>query len=233
MWKTLGIPLIVATFVGTIHGSVIFPLDHNELLTVSSRPHHSRTRRLARRHREYFQRRNHSFSTTDRRNVFLTTTMHKGVGSLPLAFTPLQAGKFLSVAALIGCIGKKLQSESFTRALYFWIHAGPVVMHYKFTRWYLTKTKAPLEKRDIVYNTLHDKYCDRCLNIALQLKGLYVKVCNFRSWYFRLFVPFIPLSSFSFLNGRLPKLFRADLILSLHNILNYSLVFKIPYHKHP
>ena len=177
MWSKRGILLFVATvIIGGTDGSVIFPLDHHEPL--SSRHRHTKSQRIAKRQRQDFQQqRRYSLST--RTNDLLATTMCCGVGSLPLAFTPLQAGKFLSVAALIGYIGKKLQSESVSRALYFWIHAGPVVMHYKFTRWYLTKTKAPLEKRDVVYNALHDKYCDRCLDIALQLKGLYVKVCIF------------------------------------------------------
>jgi aarF domain-containing kinase len=71
-----------------------------------------------------------------------------------------------------------LQSESVNRACYFWFHAGPVVCHYKFTRWYLSRTNAPLQKRDRVYNALHDRYCRRCLNIALHLKGLYVKIAQ-------------------------------------------------------
>lgn len=95
-----------------------------------------------------------------------------------LAFTPVQAGKFLSLAAVVGYLAKQLRSESFSRAIYFWFHAGPVVAHYKFTRWYLEKTKAPLEKRDLVYNSLHDKYCIPCLDIALHLKGLYVKIAQ-------------------------------------------------------
>jgi hypothetical protein len=71
---------------------------------------------------------------------------------------------------------KMLKSESFGRASYFWFHAGPIVAHYKFAKWWLTKTKAPLEKRNHVYNSLHDNYCNRALQIALHLKGLYVKV---------------------------------------------------------
>ena len=96
--------------------------------------------------------------------------------SMQLAFTPLQAGKFLSLAAVAAYLGKQLRSESVSRALCFWFHAGPVVVHYKFARWYLEWTKAPLVKRDLVHNALHDKYCNPCLALALNLKGLYVKV---------------------------------------------------------
>jgi hypothetical protein len=95
---------------------------------------------------------------------------------MPLAFSSVQPGSWVLLATALGYVGNKLRSESVTRALYFWVHAGPIVVHYKFTRWFLDKTKAPLEKRDRVYNTLHDKYCQKSLDIALHLKGLYVKV---------------------------------------------------------
>mmetsp|Transcript_81788 Transcript_81788/g.237139 ORF Transcript_81788/g.237139 Transcript_81788/m.237139 type:complete len:598 (-) Transcript_81788:312-2105(-) len=95
-----------------------------------------------------------------------------------LAFSPAQAGKFLSLGLILSFLGQQIQSESVRRAAYFWFHAGPVVLHYKFTRWYLTTTNASLEKRNSVYNSLHDRYCNRCLDIALHLKGLYVKIAQ-------------------------------------------------------
>lgn len=69
-----------------------------------------------------------------------------------------------------------LNAESVKRATYFWLHAGPVVAHYKFAKWWLTKTNASLEKRNRVYDSLHDNYCNQALQIAFHLKGLYVKV---------------------------------------------------------
>lgn len=98
------------------------------------------------------------------------------VSSPPLAFSPVTSGGIVLLASAIGYIGHKLNSEAVKRALFFWVHAGPIVAHYKFTRWYLHKTNAPLERRDRVYNSLHDRYCDKCIDIALHLKGLYVKV---------------------------------------------------------
>ena len=89
---------------------------------------------------------------------------------MPLAFSA-QHGGLLLVAASLGYIGKMLKSEAVNRAFYFWVHAGPIVFHYKFTRWYLCKTHAPLEKRDKVYNVLHEKYCNRTMGIVLHLKG--------------------------------------------------------------
>jgi hypothetical protein len=82
----------------------------------------------------------------------------------------------LLAGAVVVCLQKVLKSQSVRRAASFWFHAGPIVAHYKFTKWWLTKTKAPLEKRNLVYNSLHDNYCNQALQIALNLKGLYVKV---------------------------------------------------------
>ena len=93
-----------------------------------------------------------------------------------LAFSPAQSGGAAAAIAAVAYLGSRLATESVKRAVYFWIHAGPIVMHYKFTRWYLGQTKATLEKRDRVYNELHDRYCQKSLDIALHLKGLYAKV---------------------------------------------------------
>jgi aarF domain-containing kinase len=67
-------------------------------------------------------------------------------------------------------------SEPARRAVYFWRHAGPMVVHYKFTEWWLEKSEAPLERRNLVYGKLHDRYSEPSLEIILHLKGLYVKI---------------------------------------------------------
>jgi hypothetical protein len=96
--------------------------------------------------------------------------------SMPLAFFDArQGGWFLVGTAALGYLSNKLRSEAVSRAFYFWSHAGPIVAHYKFTRWFLRKTKAPLEKRDQVYNALHDKYCQQSIDIALHLKGKFIQ----------------------------------------------------------
>jgi hypothetical protein len=95
---------------------------------------------------------------------------------MPLAFFDArQGGWFLVATAGLGYLSNKLRSEAVSRAFYFWSHAGPIVAHYKFTRWFLRKTKAPLEKRDQVYNALHDKYCQQSIDIALYLKGKFIQ----------------------------------------------------------
>ena len=95
-------------------------------------------------------------------------------GGNPLVNNPL----FLAAAGVGGLriVGGILTSERFKRAMYFWKHAGPVVAHYKFTQWWLTISGAPLEKRDYVYESLHNRYCDSTMELVLHLKGLYVKI---------------------------------------------------------
>lgn len=61
--------------------------------------------------------------------------------------------------------------EATRRAAYFWTHAGPMVVHYRFTQWWLKATDAPLEKRNVVYEKLHNRYCEPSLDIILNLKG--------------------------------------------------------------
>ena len=156
----------------------------------------------------------------------------QGIGRL--AFTPYQATISLSLMSALGSIGRTLQSESMKRAIYFWFHAGPVVLHYKFTRWHLTRTNAPLQKRDRVYNNLHDRYCQRCLNVALHLRGLYVKV---RSAVILLPITLLLLRHadacfFSCSFHRLLKLSLAGRTSSLPSTLSCSLQSKTRFHNH-
>ena len=66
--------------------------------------------------------------------------------------------------------------EATKRALFFWTRAGPMVVHYRFTQWWLGATTANRERRDRVYNVLHERYCQPSLDIILHLKGLFVKI---------------------------------------------------------
>ena len=82
-------------------------------------------------------------------------------------------------------INKVIRSESVRRATYFWWNIGPVVVHYKFTKFWFTKinTTADLTKRNQVYNKLHTRYAPKCYDSALHLKGLYIKlmqICSSR-----------------------------------------------------
>ncbi|CAJ1895898.1 unnamed protein product [Cylindrotheca closterium] len=93
-------------------------------------------------------------------------------------FGKVKSGGIVLLGATTIQLAKFLTSEVFSRALYFWVQAGPIVVHYKFTRWFLKKTKAPLEKRNEVYDSLHNKYSKRSFDIALHLRGLYVKMAQ-------------------------------------------------------
>jgi hypothetical protein len=163
---------LMGILLSNVDGSVIFPF-HNSESPASNR-------RFG-QDRECRRQRNTGTFWYPRRNTpnavqLPTSSLLPNSSNMPLAFSSVQPGSWVLLATALGYVGNKLRSESVTRALYFWVHAGPIVVHYKFTRWFLDKTKAPLEKRDRVYNTLHDKYCQKSLDIALHLKGLYVKV---------------------------------------------------------
>jgi hypothetical protein len=73
-------------------------------------------------------------------------------------------------------IEKLHKSEPVRRATYFWRHAGPIVAHYKLTNNWLSLCRADQEDRDRAFEVLHDQYAQPALNIALHLRGLYVKL---------------------------------------------------------
>lgn len=67
-------------------------------------------------------------------------------------------------------------SEPVRRCAWFWIKAGPIVVHYKFAKRWLRFRGADLETRDRVYESLHEQYSQPALDIAFHLRGLYVKM---------------------------------------------------------
>lgn len=66
--------------------------------------------------------------------------------------------------------------EPASRAFYFWTRTGPIIVHYKFTQWWLTASKAPRERRDTVYEKLHNRYSRPSQEIILHLSGLFCKI---------------------------------------------------------
>ena len=105
----------------------------------------------------------------------------KNMGEMPSRIfrTAFRNPKWLLVGGIVYQSQKALRSEAFRRATRFWIKVGPMVVHYKFTRWWLTKvTKAPLETRNAVYQVLHETYSVVAMDVALELKGLYVKIAQ-------------------------------------------------------
>lgn len=129
----------------------------------------------------------------------------RGIALAALA-TSIPTKRFVlsGVAALYAAhtIQKLRASDPLRRSLYFWSHAGPIVVrrsesgvclpndihlhlkrpallskaHYKFTRWWLTASKADRPKRDLVFESLHNRYSQPALGLVLHLRGLYVKM---------------------------------------------------------
>jgi len=68
------------------------------------------------------------------------------------------------------------RSEPVRRAVYFWVHAGPIIAHYKFTNRVLNLKRADKATRERVWNTLHDRYAQPSLDLIFALRGLFVKL---------------------------------------------------------
>ena len=82
------------------------------------------------------------------------------------------------VASVVSAGMLFLCAEPVRRAVYFWVNAGPIVAHYKFTKWWLGTRTTTREHRDAVYGRLHNRYCQPALNVVLNLKG---KIASSRS----------------------------------------------------
>jgi hypothetical protein len=161
-------------------GSVVFPRDNDLLFSRLRRNPGTREDRQSRKSRRLGLTKDPPMSSFRRQSQFPAAANYQ---RMPLAFSGVNAigrsGPWLVAAVALVQAVNCLRSEALNRAVHFWVKAGPIVAHYKFTRWWLRKTKAPLEKRDAVYNILHNRYCNPSLDIVLDLKGLYVKVCMY------------------------------------------------------
>jgi aarF domain-containing kinase len=51
-----------------------------------------------------------------------------------------------------------------------------MIAHYKWTQWWLEKSRADRTLRDKTYERLHNQYADPALSVMMHLKGLYCKV---------------------------------------------------------
>lgn len=104
-----------------------------------------------------------------------TVFLMAAAGAINMPSKRLVVSGLLAVTT-IHVIRKLYTSEPVRRAGYFWRHAGPIVAHYKFTQRWLKFQQADQEKRDRVYEELHNRYCQPALDIAFHLRGLYVKM---------------------------------------------------------
>ena len=67
-------------------------------------------------------------------------------------------------------------SEQLGRTVYFWTHAFPIYLDYRYTQW--SVSSLPEAEQDVRYNRLHDKHAQEILEIVLHLKGLYIKLAQ-------------------------------------------------------
>jgi len=67
-------------------------------------------------------------------------------------------------------------TNSFLRAFAFWRRAGPILVHYKFTQSWFKIRKHPFEKRDKIWNKIHNKHAPEVYNIITEFRGVFVKM---------------------------------------------------------
>ena len=125
--------------VSSVVASVIFPYGQSSIRYRRTRfKDHEAVKKSSRR----------QYDTNIMRRQARSVATH-GIGMIN-NFGPVRSGGVLLLGVTAIRLAKFLRSEVFSRALYFWVHAGPIVVHYKFTRWFLKKTKAPLESESIL-----------------------------------------------------------------------------------
>jgi aarF domain-containing kinase len=107
-------------------------------------------------------------------------------------------------AAAIVIIGKGISSEPVRRTVYFWTHVGPIIIHYRFTKWWMRINSIDIVRRNEIYETLHNKYSQPTYNMILHLKGLYVKIGQILSSRPD-FVPYQYVTIFSQLQDSIPQ----------------------------
>ena len=66
--------------------------------------------------------------------------------------------------------------EPMIRAIRFWRHVGPIVVHYKFTELWFKVAHVDAETRRNTWDKLHAMHAQTGLHIILELRGLFVKI---------------------------------------------------------
>lgn len=87
-----------------------------------------------------------------------------------------QPTTYIVGAAALGVLAKVYSSEPIHRCCYFWSHVGPIIVHYKFAKWWMKISNKGIARRDYVFDALHTKYSQPSLDVILHLRGLYVKI---------------------------------------------------------
>ena len=66
--------------------------------------------------------------------------------------------------------------EVISRVASFWRSTGGLICHYKFTQAWLALNHIDRQKRDEIYERLHNRYAPQALDIILNMRGLFIKV---------------------------------------------------------
>ena len=70
--------------------------------------------------------------------------------------------------------------EVIGRSFYFWRKSGPIICHYRWAQLWMNvimkKKYSDKEKRDVIYQQLHQRYAPHTLQIILDMKGLFIKI---------------------------------------------------------
>ena len=172
--------------IGAVHGSPWLPQPSTPMIRCNHQPALNRQNQPSVvRHRRTWTP--ETGATMKRYPVLPLAFFAPNFSMIPMSLLPsfgngglslTSKGIFLTAVGTISGFGilTGITSERIRRAVYFWMHAGPVVAHYKFAQWWLEISNASLEKRDLVYDKLHNKYSQPTMDLILQLKGLFVKV---------------------------------------------------------
>jgi hypothetical protein len=60
------------------------------------------------------------------------------------------------------------------RSVRFWIQAAPIILHYQFIKAYILLARRQ-QRRDEIYQSLHETYAPRTLSLILQMRGIFIK----------------------------------------------------------
>ncbi|TFJ87962.1 hypothetical protein NSK_000782 [Nannochloropsis salina CCMP1776] len=94
---------------------------------------------------------------------------------------PKDALKVASVAMAAMVTGTVVKNPMVKRQCFFWFRAFPVYLHYRWTEAVMKARGLDQEEQNLVWDRLHNQHANHMLAMVKQLKGYYVKICQFSS----------------------------------------------------
>lgn len=94
---------------------------------------------------------------------------------------PKDALKVASVAVAAALTTSVARTPMVKRQCFFWFRAFPVYVHYRLTEVVMKAKGLSQEEQDVVWDRLHNQHANKMLAMVKQLKGYYVKICQFSS----------------------------------------------------